>query len=268
VIPISAPAAAVCSSSSLQLLPTAELRRAVHPPVKAIDRHISVQFERKPVHLHFLPRDCHRFPTRRFSTKHYGQIKSDTIQPPKYLSIAYRKLTLWTNNVLISVRHIYEAAGFRMLKEDIAPSGMSWLDKPGGWICRIGNDKNRIVGSEARSSWMTNRTLLPDAPAGVAMPPRTAGFGNGRGSASLNSWETGRNLNLDQPGHLKNWLLLENHSKRELNRVGVLADRENLPDARLSWALVRISSDSVNGISAAKPRFPEIRKKCQPIFNQ
>ncbi len=30
----------------------------------------------------------------------------------------YRKITLWTNSVLLSARHIYRAAGFRMIHEE------------------------------------------------------------------------------------------------------------------------------------------------------
>jgi len=30
----------------------------------------------------------------------------------------YRKITLWTNDVLVSARHIYQAAGFHLVREE------------------------------------------------------------------------------------------------------------------------------------------------------
>ena len=32
--------------------------------------------------------------------------------------VGYRKVTLWTNNVLVVARHIYEQGGFRLVREE------------------------------------------------------------------------------------------------------------------------------------------------------
>ena len=49
-------------------------------------------------------------------------------------SAGYRKITLWTQSILTAAHRIYQAAGFRLVRESrIAVSAKTWWDKRGKW---------------------------------------------------------------------------------------------------------------------------------------
>lgn len=60
---------------------------------------------------------CHEV-TRQFGRKYASSMSSTITRVGFARRTGYRKITLWTNSVLHSARHIYERAGFRKVSEE------------------------------------------------------------------------------------------------------------------------------------------------------